>query len=122
MERIIQSRARAPLGVALALFAAACASSGNDVPSPFVQGDEATVGLTVDNQDYRDATVYANWNGVRQRIGMVIGKTTETFTIPWEDFQVRLEVDFVGGGGFESREPIGVWPGEHVDFIIMPGW
>jgi len=121
MKRIIERRG-ALCGAALVLFAGACASSGNDVPSPFVQGDEAIIGLTVDNQDYRDATVYANWTGTRQRIGMVIGKTTETFTIPWKDYQVQLEVDFVGGGELKAWEPIAVWPGEHVDFIIMPGW
>ena len=121
MERIIRRR-NAPIGVVLVLFAGACASSGSDVPSPFVQGDEATVGITVDNQDYRDATLYVNWNGVRQRVGMVIGKTKETFTVPWKDFEVKLEVDFVGGGGFEARDALSVWPGEHVDFIIMPGW
>ena len=118
----IIKRPRALSGAILLLIAGGCASSGSDTPSPFVQGDEARIDLTVDNQDYRDATVYANWNGVRQRVGMVIGKTEQTFNILWEDFQVKLEVDFVGGGGFEAREPMAVWPGDHIDFIIMPGW
>ncbi len=77
--------------------------------------------LTVDNRDYRDATIYANWNGVRRRVGMVIGKTSETFSTPWRNYEVRVEVDFVGGGEFRADE-ITAYPGDHLDFIIMPGW
>ena len=110
------------LGTALVLVAGACAGGRAAVPSPFVAGDEATILLTVDNQDFRDATVYADWNGVRQRVGMVIGKTTETFTVPWREYEVRLEVDFIGGGELKVADPMPVWPGDHLDFVIMPGW
>jgi hypothetical protein len=119
MERPLRPRA-ATLGAAL-LVSAACASGG-PVPSPFEEGSDPTILLTVDNQDFRDATVYADWNGVRNRVGMVVGKTTETFTVDWRDYTVRLEVDFIGGGELKAIDPIMVSPGEHLDFIIMPGW
>ncbi len=114
--------ARGPVVLALLLLTAACAASRRDVPSPYEAGSEAVIMLTVDNQDFRDATIFADWNGVRHRVGMVIGKTTQTFRLPWRDYTVRLEVDFVGGGEMKIADPISVWAGEHIDFIIMPGW
>lgn len=110
--------------LALALAASACAVR-TEAPTPFVERGETNILITVDNQDFRDATLYVNWNGTKQRVGMVTGKTTETFTTPWRDFQVRLEVDFVVGGdgyGVPVTDPIAVSAGEHIDYIIMPGW
>lgn len=120
------SSPRALLVLAVMLAGAAGCAPRNAETSPFQEGaaaGEPTLLLTVDNQDFRDATVYASWNGVKNRVGMVIGKTTETFTTPWRDYQVRLEVDFIGGGeNMKVASPISVLPGEHIDFIIMPGW
>ena len=111
------------LGIALVVLGTGACASRNAAPTPFTGGAEESVLLvTVDNQDFRDATVYANWNGVRHRMGMVIGKTTETLSTPWRDYEVRLEVDFVGGGEMKVRDRIPVQPGEHLDFVIMPGW
>jgi hypothetical protein len=115
-------RVRGTLFVALGLAATACARSVGSSPSPFVERAETTIQITVDNQDFRDATLYLNWNGTRQRLGTVTGKTTRTLTTPWEDYQVRLAVDFLGGGEVPLGDPILVSPGEHIDFIIMPGW
>ncbi len=110
------------LAGALSLSAAACAVGPNQTPSPFAEGRESTIQITVDNQDFRDATVFMNWNGTRRRIGTVTGKTFKTLTAPWEDYQVRLAVDFLGGGEMPLGDPILVQPGEHLDFIILPGW
>jgi len=102
-------------------FVAACA--GRAVPAAFGDVDhDAVVTITVQNDDYSDATIYANWHGVRRRVGMVIGKTTETFVTPWRDYEVVLEVDFVGGGGLRAAAEFSVNPGDHLDFVIMPGW
>jgi hypothetical protein len=121
MNSFASGLSRLALGVVL-LLATACATRRGPTPSPFAEGSQEIVLLTVDNQDYRDATIYADWNGVRQRVGFVIGKTTETFSMPWRDYEVRFAVDFVGGGGLPLGERISVWAGEHIDFIIMPGW
>jgi len=117
-------RIRATLVGALVIATAACSlfRVNTESPSPFDESGPSTIQITVDNQDFRDATLWANWNGTKQRIGAVTGKTTETFTTPWRDYQVRLEVDFIGGGTLPSREPILVSAGEHIDFIILPEW
>ncbi|HUP51495.1 MAG TPA: hypothetical protein VM198_03395 [Longimicrobiales bacterium] len=108
--------------VAVALLALAACGTRAAAPSPYVPGDEAAILLTVDNYDFRDATIYADWKGVKRRVGMVIGKTTETFSMPWRHYEVRFEVDFVGGGGFRVPDPVTVWGGEHLSLVVMPGW
>jgi hypothetical protein len=107
------------------LLIAACSAIREDTPpSPFDEGGRgpANIQITVDNQDFRDATLYVDWNGVRQRVGTVLGKTRETFSTPWRDYQVRLDVDFLGGGALPVRDPVQVQAGDHLDFIIMAQW
>jgi hypothetical protein len=112
--------------VALGLpFLAACSAFREDTPpSPFAEGGNVprSIQITVDNQDWRDGTLYADWNGVRHRVGTVLGKTTETFSTPWRDYMVRLDIDFVGGGGIPARDAIQVQPGDHLDFTILAQW
>jgi hypothetical protein len=107
---------------ALALWAAACAGSAKPADvSPFDGRNAQPVLLTVDNQDFRDATIYVIWNGPKQRVGSVTGKTTKTFSMQWREYQMRLDVDFLGGGGL-TGDPISVYAGDHIDFVIQPGW
>jgi hypothetical protein len=110
------------IAVGLAVLALAACGARAAAPPTFVGSHEAVVLLTVDNVDYRDATIYADWKGVKHRVGMVIGKTKETFSMPWRDYEVQFVVDFVGGGGFRVPDPVSVWGGEHLDLVIMPGW
>ncbi|HSH75260.1 MAG TPA: hypothetical protein VLA09_06235 [Longimicrobiales bacterium] len=105
--------------VTLALGSAGCAST-QEPRSPFDRtGTNDQVLLTVENQDFRDATVYVYWNGVKDRAGFVTGKTTRTFEMTWKSEDVVLEVDFVGQGGFYS-ERVPVYQGDHLNFVIMP--
>jgi hypothetical protein len=83
-------------------------------------GVEEDVLITIQNNDFRDATLYAYWNGVKDRVGMVIGKTSETFRMEWRSEVVHFEVNFIGRGGFRT-EPIDVWEGDHLDFVIPVG-
>lgn len=101
----------------LALGTTACASSPDNVMRTAI-GEEG-VQVTVENNDFRDATIYANWNGYRHRVGMVTGKTTETFSMDWRNEFVQLQVDFVGGGGFDS-DVVDVYEGDHLSFVILP--
>jgi hypothetical protein len=79
----------------------------------------SVVQLTVQNNDFKDATVYAVWEGgVRRRIGTVTGKTSATFTFDWVSHIIRVEADFVAGDGFLS-DPIEVWKGDHLNLVIM---
>ena len=105
----------------LALTWAGCATrQAGDVFRTSGSGDEEVL-LTVDNNDFRDGTIYAYWNGQRRRVGMVVGKTSETFHMRWRSEQIELEVSFIGGGGFRS-EAIAVWEGDHLNWLIMPGY
>ena len=47
-----------------------------------------------------------------------------SFTIYRWDINVRMStiIGFVGGGGLPSRDPIQVQAGDHIDYVIMPGW
>lgn len=109
--------------LALVAVFAACATPRQEGGSPFRVAGNAGEGvlLTVRNNDYSDASIYADWNGAKERVGFVVGKTEETFRMEWRDYTVRFVVDFVGGGGFQS-ESIDVYEGDHLEFLILPGW
>lgn len=109
--------------VLVALLAAACATAASeDIPdgSPFdrTRGEGEDVLLTVENNDFRDATIYVYWNGSRTRAGTVTGKTSETFRMRWRSEWVQLEVDFLGRGGYMT-ERVDVLEGDHLNFVIM---
>lgn len=93
------------------------------VQDPFVasgpeQGEEVL--LTVENNDFRDANIFAFWDGVRDRVGFVTGKTSRTFRMKWRSERVQIGVDFVGRGGQRSGN-VDVWPGDHLNYVIMIG-
>ena len=116
--------ARSALAFVALLAISACATTqGESVADggPFDGGawsDEVL--LTVENNDFRDATIDVYWNGMRTRAGIVTGKTTETFELRWRGEWVRLGVDFLGSGGYET-EQVPVDPGDHLNFTIMVG-
>jgi hypothetical protein len=108
----------------LLVVIAGCAGRGA-AADPFRSnsgGSAAPVLLTVDNRDFQDASIFVNWNGPRERVGFVTGKTKNTFEVTWRDYQMWIEVDFVGGGELKTGRSTNVLPGEHIDFIIMMGW
>ena len=108
--------------VALPLLIAAVAGCATSpAPDPMRMGaDTDTVLLTVQNDNYWDATIHANWGGVRERVGFVVGKTTETFSIEWRRDDVAFDVAFIGDGGWRS-EVMMVLPGDHLELTILPG-
>ena len=105
------------LVVALALAVAGCASSGRSV----VQSESPGVELTVENQNFHDAVVYAIWDsGPRTRLGMVTGITTQTFTTSSRGSgEMRVQVDLIAGSNVIS-EPIGVFHGDEIHVVIPP--
>lgn len=111
--------ALATVGLVLALALGACASSSDSNVMRMAPGGDEEVRLTVENNDFRDATIYAYWNGARQRVGMVTGKTRETFEMRWRSEEIRLQVDFIGGGGLWS-DVMDVYQGDHLNFVILP--
>lgn len=106
----------------LALFAVvavtaltACASRA---PSWGVSpGDDGRISLSVHNDNFQDARVFSRLNGERRRLGLVPGNSSDTFTLAGRSGSLRLEVDFVAGGGFLS-DAIHVNPGDNLVFRI----
>lgn len=110
-------------GLGLALLLSGCATTSLPVDGdPFAGSGSRSEGvlLTVENNDFRDASIYAVWDGVRTRVGSVTGKTSQTFRIRWRSEDLRLDIDFLGAGEYSS-ESIGVFQGDHLNFVIMPG-
>lgn len=103
------------------LVQAGCALRGEGVRTdPEAEGQPEPTFLEVENQNFLDARIYVIWEGVRTRVGMVTGHTTETFQFEKQQGQLlRVEVDFVAGGGFVTEE-MQVWPGETASLVISP--
>ncbi|HUP53485.1 MAG TPA: hypothetical protein VM198_13475 [Longimicrobiales bacterium] len=114
-------RFRAALALATVLAAAGCSPAQEAPGSPFdgSRGSEEVL-LTVENNDFRDATIHVYWNGMRTRAGTVTGKTSETFRLRWGGEWAHFGVDFLGSGGYET-ERVPVDPGDHLNFVIMVG-
>jgi hypothetical protein len=108
-------------GTVLALGGCGGPSSGpgpGRAPNPFdANAERQDILLTVQNDDFRDATVHVLWNGLRTRAGMVVGKTSQTFRMRWRSEEIQLYVDFVGQGEYWS-ERVGVLQGDHLHFVI----
>jgi len=121
----MQPSSRFFAGVLAAALAAGCATSQTPDPAtdPFDGGGAGRedVLLTVENNDFRDASIYALWNGVRRRVGSVTGKTSETFRMEWRSEEIQLEIDFLGGGSGDDyvSERVPVTQGDHLNFVIM---
>ncbi|MSR35733.1 MAG: hypothetical protein EXR95_03670 [Gemmatimonadetes bacterium] len=105
--------------IAAALAATGCASGGK--PNVYRQaGQGQYIQVTVENQNFKDATVYAVWGaGNRDRLGLVTGNTTQTFTVPWKQGDMRVQVDFIAGDDTVT-ESMGVNRGDHLQVTIPP--
>lgn len=101
------------------------ATAGCSVPllgergDPTVGPQENVVILEVENQNFKDARIYVIWNSSRDRVGMVTGNTRQTFRLRGQEGQLRVQVDFVAGGGF-TTDPLQVWRGETIQLVIPP--
>jgi hypothetical protein len=83
------------------------------------RGRSQPVQLTVQNQRFEDAAIYAVWRGgVRQRVGLATGTTSSTFSFEWKADVVQFEVDFIAADGY-MVDPIEVSPGDHLDLVIL---
>ena len=85
------------------------------------RGRDRPVQLTVQNQRFEDAAIYAHWRGgPKRRVGLATGTTSSTFTFDWVADVIQLEVDFIAADGY-MVEPIEVSPGDHLDLVILNG-
>jgi hypothetical protein len=93
--------------MAMALATVGCASTGRPVEDE--GGAAQDVEVTVENQNFQDAVVYAIWGaGPRDRLGTVTGNTTETFTTEVRaGGDMRIEVDLIAGNDVSRRSTHG---------------
>lgn len=96
-----------------------CAGSYRDNPFEGSAGDDE-VRITIQNQNFSDATIWAEWGGgSRTRLGTVTGSTTRTFSTRYRSEVIRFEVDFLGGRRYTTQSyPVN--PGDHLDLRIRP--
>ena len=121
MKRFLVSSNRVVFGVALlsASLLLGCSRSSRPAPMFGTARDSGSVTVTIQNNDFKDATIYANWSGsTRQRVGLAVGKTSQTFIIEWRGEVVQFDADFIAGRRFPF-DPISVYEGDHLDLIIM---
>ena len=107
--------------LAAALMVAGCGGGGEDreTPAPAGQRDMGTMTLTIQNNNFNAATVYALWPAPK-RLGRVEGKSERSFTIPIESTDVTFEGRLQTGSP-TSVGPVAALPGREYTLVIPPG-
>ena len=121
MKRFLASYNRVVVGVALlsASLLIGCARAPRSAPLFGAMRGSGAVTVTIQNNDFKDAVIYATWTGSnRKRVGLAIGKTSQTFTIEWQYGTLQFVADFIAGGTF-SFGSMEVFEGDHLNLIIM---
>jgi hypothetical protein len=76
--------------------------------------------LTVENDRFEDARIYAVWRGGQERrLGTATGKGSQTFSFDWVDDQIQIRVSFVAKADGYTVDPITVAPGDHLQLKIL---
>jgi hypothetical protein len=103
----------------LILVAAGCGTLAGERDSTWTVADtrDESFSIEVRNDNFNQARIFARWNGDRRRLGEVGGNQSRTFNLDWRTQDLRLEVDFLAGGGFVS-DRISVNPGDRLYFRI----
>ena len=105
--------------LSLALFLGCGGGLVQDPLEPPAKKFGSVVQLTIHNNDFNDAVIYATWSGFgRRRVGTVTGKTSKTLTFDCESHSIRIEADFIAGRSFTTDE-IEVYEGDHLDLVIQ---
>jgi len=100
----------------LLLAATACASRGAGAGA--LSGPPIVV--EVRNNHFNDGTVIAVRDGERLRLGIVTGKTDQSFSIPWgPNMNLRLEVAFIGDGACATGD-LQMEPGQRYLLELQP--
>jgi len=107
-------------GAVACLFSMACGGGRQAVRTdPFGGTGTDEVLLTVHNNDFRDAVIYAYWNGFKERVGTVTGTRSQTFRMTWKSEWIQLQVDFIGSSADRVSDRIDVTQGDHLDYVIL---
>lgn len=99
-----------------------CSKAMDTTRNPFAPGSstrEGQVSVTVENQNFGDATIHAVRGGERIRLGNVTGKSNKDFKVRWTfSLPLEFEVHIVGGQDCYVR-PMTVDPGDKV-YVRIP--
>ena len=103
----------------LALIAIGGCATGVRDPLQRRQRLEKVV-LTVENDRFEDARIYAVWRGGQEhRLGTATGKTSQNFSFDWVADEVQIRVSFVAAADGYTVDPISVAPGDHLNLKII---
>ena len=104
------------LVAALALLVGAAGCGTTRALNPFAppSASETQIRVTIENQNFGDATIHALRGGERIRLGQVTGKSEQNFNVRWNfSLPMEFEIHIVGGQGCRVR-PIPVDPGDRI--------
>ncbi len=73
--------------------------------------------LSVENQNFNDATIYAIIRDTRFRLGTVNGHSTDRFNVPNRPNDVQFEIHLLASQT-HLTEPITVFPGDELVLVI----
>jgi hypothetical protein len=111
-----------PLMLAAALLG--CSHNSPAPPTPEAGTPGANVVVTVKNLNTSDVTVYANINGVQQRLGTVSSQQTANFELDWGRIgpsgRVSMVVDQIGSSGGYRSGAVTLRPGAQVTVNVAP--
>ncbi|MFQ5703630.1 MAG: hypothetical protein ACE5HT_06380 [Gemmatimonadales bacterium] len=109
-------RRKSVMGIAAATLAFnACGlSGGSQNPAP-----EQQITLSVKNQNFYDATLYAVWDTYNFRIGRVASNETQTFTMAWRPQDLRISINLQSVGSYLTL-PMTVARGDELELYIEP--
>lgn len=109
-------------GILLVMVTAiGCGGGGEDreTPAPAGQRDMGSMTLTIQNNNFNAATIYALWP-TPKRIGRVEGKAERSFAIPIEGTDVTFEGRLQTGSP-ATVGPLAALPGREYTLVIPPG-
>ena len=99
-----------------------CAARSGSPDAEWNGGAETSGEIRIDvlNHNFSDATIWAVIReSSRRRLGVVTGKTDETYVLEWDFTQpLRLEIDLLAGSRCLTR-PIDVDPGDILQLEIQ---
>jgi hypothetical protein len=104
----------------MAVMAGGCATLFERPDHREFEEDRAFVRVINDN--FYDVTVFAEFDGHRERIGRVVGNRTEVFPLPARatpGTTVAITVSVQAGRSFTSNR-VTVWPGEEIQLRVPP--
>jgi hypothetical protein len=108
----------------LMLVAVLGACSRNAPPPPEPGTKEANVIVTVQNQNTADVDVFANINGLPQRLGTVTSQQNGDFEINWDQIgpsgRFSVVVSPIGSGGAYRSGALPIGPGQQVAVQVAP--